>query len=210
MNGVDPARLMRFVLEMRQAGVTDARALSALERTPRGHYAPPHLQGLALDDVGLPLAHAQAMTKPSLIGRVLTALDIAATHSVLEIGCGSGFQAACIASMARKVTTLDRWRDLVTDARERMGTARLMHVAVVLADGCAGYGADAPYDRIVFNVAIPALPADVLDQLAPGGVIVAPIGDDTGQRLTRYRDRREEDWGAVRFAPLEPGLGGTA
>ena len=90
---------MRFVLEMRQAGVTDARVLSALERTPRTHFAPAHLEGLAMDDIGLPLAHAQTMTKPSVVGRVLTALDAQADDRVLEIGTGSGYQAAALAPL---------------------------------------------------------------------------------------------------------------
>ncbi len=97
MSEDDLARLMRFVLEMRQAGVTDARILSALEKTPRTYFAPEHLEGLAMDDIPLPLAHAQTMTKPSIIGRVLTALAPQASDSVLEVGAGSGYQSAVIA-----------------------------------------------------------------------------------------------------------------
>ena len=124
MSDDDLARLMRFVLDMRQAGVTDARALSALEKTPRTYFAPDHLEGLAMDDIPLPLAHAQTMTKPSIIGRVLTALAPQADDNVLEVGSGSGFQAAAIASLARRVVTVERWRDLATDVRGRMGRAR--------------------------------------------------------------------------------------
>src|SRR5262245_27058285 len=98
-------RLMRFVLELRQAGVTDARALSALERTPLTHYAPAHLEGLAMDDVGLPLAHAQTMTRPSVVGRMISALAPQSGDIVLEVGAGSGYQAAAIADLARKVVT---------------------------------------------------------------------------------------------------------
>src|ERR1043165_2495329 len=128
MSEEDLARLMRFVLEMRQAGLTDARILSALEKTPRTYFAPDHLEGLAMDDIPLPLAHAQTMTKPSVIGRVLSALAPQAENNVLEIGTGSGFQAAAIASVARKVVTVERWRDLAAEARGRLGRARLLHV----------------------------------------------------------------------------------
>lgn len=205
----DPARLMRFVLEMRQAGVTDARALSSLERTPRTHYAPEHLEGLALDDVGLPLAHGQTMTKPSIVGRMIAALAPEASDVVLEVGTGSGFQAAAISSIASKVITLDRWNDLVAAARGRFGTARLMRTYAFTADGFEGWADEAPYDRIVINGALEDVPPALLEQLKPGGVIVAPLGDAQGQHLVRYRNGEREDLGAIRMQPLERGLGET-
>lgn len=193
---------MRFVLEMRQAGVTDARALSALERTPRTHYAPAHLEGLALDDVGLPLAHAQTMTKPSTIGRVISALEVRAENVVLEIGTGSGYQAGALSTLAHKVVTLERWRDLVADARVRFGTARLMRTYCHVADGFDGWEEDAPYDRIVINAAVEEIPPALLEQLKPDGILVAPIGD----RLIRYRNGARDDLGPVKFQPLERGV----
>lgn len=207
MMSADPARLMRFVLEMRQAGVTDARALSALERTARPHFAPDHLEGLALDDVGLPLAHAQTMTKPSVVGRVISALAPQDDDVVLEVGAGSGFQAAALSALAHKVVTLDRWSDLVADARGRFGTARLMRTYAHVADGFEGWPEDAPYDRIVVNAAMEDMPAPLLAQLKPGGVLVAPLGDVQNQRLMRVRNGQREDLGPVKFQPLERGLG---
>lgn len=201
----DPARLMRFVLEMRQAGVTDARALSALERTPRSHYAPSHLEGLALDDVGLPLAHGQTMTKPSTVGRMIAALDVQETDVVLEVGAGSGFQAAALSMLAQKVVTLERWRDLAAAARGNFGTARLMRTFAHAADGFEGWADDAPYDRIVVNAALEDLPLALLDQLKPGGVLLAPVGDQN-QRLIRYRNGVREDLGPVKFSPIERGV----
>jgi protein-L-isoaspartate(D-aspartate) O-methyltransferase len=200
-------RLMRFVLELRQAGVTDARALSALERTPRAHYAPEHLEGLALDDIALPLAHGQAMTKPSTVGRILTALAPQAGDVVLEVGTGSGYQAGAIASIAHKVVTLDRWRDLVADARGRFGRARLMRVYAHVAEGLEGWADDAPYDRIVVNAAVEELPPALVEQLKPGGALLAPVGAAEGQRLIRYRNGEREDLGPVKYQPVEPGLG---
>jgi len=198
----DPQRLMRFVLDMRTAGVTDARALRALERTPRDHYAPAHLAALAYDDSGLPLPCGQSMTKPSIVGRMIAALDVRESDNVLEIGTGSGFQAAALASLARKVTTLDRHRQLVTDAREKFGLARLMNVQAHLADGREGWAEGASYDRIVANGAIVSVPDVWRAQLAAGGVIVAPVGE----RLMRFADGGESDLGPIKFAALAEGV----
>jgi len=207
MSDDDLARLMRFVLDMRQAGVTDARALSALEKTPRTYFAPDHLEGLAMDDIPLPLAHAQTMTKPSVIGRVLTALAPQADDNVLEVGSGSGFQAAAIAALARRVVTVERWRDLATDVRGRMGRARLFHVFAHAGDGFEGWTDDAPYDRIIVNAAVEDIPLPLLDQLKAGGVLIAPVGDAEAQRLIRYRNGEREDMGPIKFQPLERGPG---
>ncbi|MEZ5995857.1 MAG: hypothetical protein R3C25_08880 [Hyphomonadaceae bacterium] len=198
---------MRFVLEMRQAGVTDARALAALERTPRSHYAPEHLEGLAMDDVGLPLAHAQTMTKPSIVGRMIAALAPEADDVVLEVGTGSGFQAAAISAAVHKVVTLDRWGNLVVAARGRFGTARLMRTYAFTADGFDGWADDAPYNGIIVNAAMADLPPALIEQLKPGGTLIAPIGDAHGQRLIRLRNGEREDLGPIRFSPLERGLG---
>jgi protein-L-isoaspartate(D-aspartate) O-methyltransferase len=198
---------MRFVLALRQAGVTDARTLSALERTPRTLFAPTHLEGLALDDVALPLPHAQMMTKPSIVGRVLAALAPEPGDTVLEIGTGSGYQAAAIADLALKVVSLDRWRGIVAHARERLVRARATRVIVHLADGHDGWVLDAPYDRIVVNAAVADVPALLLNQLKADGVLIAPVGGAEGQRLIRYRNAQIEDLGPVNFQPLERGLG---
>lgn len=198
----DPARLMRFVLEMRQAGVTDSRVLSALERTSRAHYAPEHLEGLALDDVALPIGHGQSMTKPSVIGRIVSALEVRADDVVLEIGTGSGFQTGVLSDLAHKVVSVERWRDIAAEARGKFGRARLMRTYAHVGDGYSGWEDDAPYDRIVVNVAVDEIPPALLEQLKPDGVLVAPVGD----RLIRYRNGAREDLGPVKLPPIERGV----
>jgi len=201
----DPARLMRFILELRQSGVTDARVLAAMERTPRVHYAPEHLEALAMDDLNLPLAHGQMMTKPSVVGRMLTALNAQSHETILEIGTGSGYQSAALGWLARKVVTLDRYEDLIATARESFGLARLGNVFAHVGDGAKGWAEDSPYDRIMINAEITEIPLDLVAQLKPDGVVVAPVGG----RLRRLRGETREDLGPIDFAPLAEGIGDT-
>lgn len=202
----DFARLMRFVLEMRQTGLTDPRVLAALERTPRAEYAPAHLDALALDDVALPIGHGETMTKPSVVGQAIAALAPQPEDVILEVGTGSGFQAAVLSTLAHKVVTLERWRDLAADARGRFGRARLMRTLAYVADGYEGWQMEAPYDRIVINAAVTDIPLPLIAQLKPGGVIVAARGDAHAQRLVRWRADGVDDVGPAKFALLERGV----
>jgi protein-L-isoaspartate(D-aspartate) O-methyltransferase len=146
------------------------------------------------------------MTKPSVVGRVLMALGVEAGNVVLEVGTGSGYQTAALATLAQRVVTLERWRDLAADARGRFGRARLMNVFAHAADGFDGWAEDAPYDRIVVNAAMDDFPEALIRALKPDGVLVAPLGDAQAQRLIRYRNGERADLGPVTFAPLQRGV----
>lgn len=208
--GIDQ-RLMRFVLEMRQAGVTAPRVLGAMERTPRAAFTPDHMAALALDDVSLPLPCGQIMTKPSLVGRVVTALALSGGERVLEIGCGSGYQTAVMAQIAARVTALDRHVRLVTAARAALGKLRLDPAQTYLGDGRHGWVQGAPYDRIVINAAVASLPERLVEQAGQGAMILAPIGGPLGQRLTVWTVGRDgvlgsgQDLGSVAFPALSEG-----
>jgi protein-L-isoaspartate(D-aspartate) O-methyltransferase len=205
-------RLMRFVLEMRQAGVTEPKVLAAMERTPRAAFAPDHMAALALDDVSLPLPCGQIMTKPSLVGRMVTALALSGGERVLEIGCGSGYQTAVMAQIAARVTGLDRHVRLVTAARAALGKLRLDPAQTYLGDGRRGWVQAAPYDRIILNAAVASLPEPLVEQAAQGGMILAPIVGPLGPRLTLWRVGMDgalgsgQDLGAVAFPALSEGL----
>lgn len=183
----DLDRLMRFVLELRQCGVTDARVLSAMERTPRGHFAPPHFAAVALEDRALPLSHGASMTKPSAMGAILSALRIEPSHHVLEIGTGSGYQAGVLGAMAARVISLERAPELAVQARQKIGQLRLMHVYVYLADGAFGWPSEAPFDRIIANAAAAEIPQAWIEQLAPGGMLIVPILAEETQNVMLYR-----------------------
>jgi len=196
--------LMRFVLGLRQGGVTDARVLAAMERASRTHFAPPQFAAFALEDRGLPLGDGATMTKPSLVARMLQALELRGGETVLEIGTGSGYQAGVLAAIARRVVSLERRRRLAADARAKIGLLRLMHVYVHSADGHEGFDEDAPYDAIIINACVHEPPPAVVNQLAPNGVIVASVDG----RLMQWRNGGSRDLGPAELAPLEAGVSG--
>lgn len=204
----DFARLGRFVLELRQCGVTDQKILAAMERTPRAAFAPAHLQAVALDDVALPMAGGQMMTKPSVIGRMLMALDPAPADAVLEVGAGSAWQSAILAQIARKVTALERVRPLAVEARVRCAELRIENLELHGADGRLGWTEGSPYERIIVNACAPAAPLALLDQLAPGGILLLPLGEPGAARLMRFRKgaAAPDDLGPIQFAPLGEGV----
>lgn len=208
---VDFDKLMRFVLELRQGGVTDARVLAAMERTPRVHFAPEQFKAFAMEDRALPLPDGESMTKPSVVARMLAALELRGGETVLEVGTGSGYQAAALATIARRVVSVERRIALAAEARARIGQLRLMHVYVHAADGADGWADEAPYDAIVVNAAIEAPSPKELDQLAPGGVLVAPVVGENGQRLMQFRKGAGDvlvtrDLGPAQFAPMVRGV----
>ncbi len=205
-------RLMRFILELRQGGVTDARVLSAMERTPRTHFAPAQFAAFALEDKALPLGDGEQMSKPSTVARMLAALDLKGGDTVLDVGSGSGYQAAVIGVVARRVISLERRQAIAAAARGKIGELRAMHVYIHCADGHDGCPDEAPYDRIVINAAVEAPPVALVTQLLAGGVLVAPIGAAQGeQRLTQFRKSVDggfttQDFGPIRMRALEPGV----
>ncbi len=208
-------KLMRFVLELRQGGVTDARVLAAMERTPRAHFAPEQFRAFAMEDRALPLPDGESMTKPSVVARMLAALELRGGETVLEVGTGSGYQAAALATIARRVVSLERRIALAAEARARIGQLRLMQVYVHAADGAEGWAEDAPYDAIVVNAAIETPSPSEMKQLATGGVLVAPVVGENGQRLMQFRQGADgrfttRDLGPAQFAPMARGLVGDA
>jgi protein-L-isoaspartate(D-aspartate) O-methyltransferase len=178
-------RMMQFVLALRQGGVS----------------------AFAFEDRALPLADGATMTRPSLVARMLQALELRGGETVLEVGTGSGYQAAVLAAIARRVASLERRRTLAGDARARIGQLRLMHVYVHGADGNAGWADDAPYDAIVINASIAEPPEKLVAQLAATGVLVAAKDG----RLTQWRKGVDgalavRDLGPADLAPLETGV----
>jgi protein-L-isoaspartate(D-aspartate) O-methyltransferase len=207
----DAERKMRFLFALRSKGVTDRRVLSAMERIDRGAFVKGIFAERAYEDVPLPIACGQTISQPSVVGLMTQALEVGQRDKVLEIGTGSGYQAAVLAELARRVYTLDRHRRLVREAEETFRTLGLTNIVARAADGSFGLPEQAPFDRILVTAAAEDPPGPLLAQLRIGGIMVLPVGQsDHVQRLIKVTRTPEgydyEELRAVRFVPLIEGL----
>jgi protein-L-isoaspartate(D-aspartate) O-methyltransferase len=205
------ARKLRLLMELRRAGIGDARVLGALEKTPRELFVPEAFQDQAYENVALPISHGQTVSQPYVVALMTERLELSERHKVLEIGTGSGYQAAILARLARRVFTIERYRELLRDAEQRFRELGLHNIVCRHGDGSRGWSEQAPFDRIVVTAAAAEVPAALVDQLAPGGIMILPVGED-------YRDQQllrvcrieggvtTEDLGGVRFVPLIEGV----
>ena len=202
---------MQFVYQLRSKGVTDARVLEAMEAIDRGDFVKGIFADRAYEDMPLPIASGQTISQPTVVGLMTQALEITPKSKVLEVGTGSGYQAAILAKLARRVYTIDRHRSLVMDSRklfERMG---LHNITAIAGDGSFGLPEQAPFDRIVLTAAAEDPPGPLLAQLAIGGIMVLPVGQsDAVQTLLKVRRLETgfdyEELMPVRFVPLLEGL----
>ena len=205
-------RKMQFLFALRSRGVTDSRVLSAMERIDRAHFVKGIFADKVYTDVPLPIASGQTISQPSIVGLMTQALDVSPRDKVLEVGTGSGYQAAILSLLARRVYTIDRFRRLVADARTVFEANDLSNITAVTNDGSFGYPEQAPFDRILVTAAAEDPPGPLLAQLRVGGIMVLPVGQSdavqTLIRATRTETGYEyEELRQVRFVPLIEGLG---
>jgi protein-L-isoaspartate(D-aspartate) O-methyltransferase len=165
-------------------GIRDARVLDAMRRVPRHVFVEPGTQGLAYADRALPIGGGQTISQPYMVAAMTEALRLQGTERVLEVGTGSGYQAAILAELARDVVTIERYADLADAARARLAALGYHNVRVIVGDGSLGSEADAPYEGILVAAASPRIPASLKRQLADGGRLVIPIGPPDQQFLT--------------------------
>jgi protein-L-isoaspartate(D-aspartate) O-methyltransferase len=201
---------MEFLLTLRRRGIGDAAVLRAMDEVPREHFVPSDFAEGAYADQALPIACGQTISQPYVVAYMTEQLELQPHHKVLEIGTGSGYQAAVLSRIAREVWSVERYRTLAESARVRLETLGLTNVHVVVGDGMKGLPEQAPFDRIIVTAAAEEIPDALFDQLGPDGILLSPVGphDDT-QVIVRYRNRRDgltaEDLIAVRFVPLLAG-----
>ncbi len=175
-----------LVRTIQAAGVRDPRVLQAFRDAPRAGFVPPHLAAQAYVDRPLPIPHEQVTTQPSLIARMVEALELAGSERVLEIGTGYGFQTALLARLARFVWSIERWPDLAAAARANLARAGIANVEVVVGDGTEGLPQHAPFDAIIVSAAFPQVPPPLVEQLAVGGRLVHPIGPGGAEEVVRF------------------------
>lgn len=205
-------RKMRFLFQLRSRGVTDTRVLTAMEKIDRGLFVRNVFADRAYEDMPLPIACGQTISQPSVVGLMTQALAVAPRDTVLEVGTGSGYQAAVLSQLARRVYTVDRYRRLVREASELFRQLDLANVTAFTADGSHGLPDQAPFDRIIVTAAAEDPPGPLLEQLKPGGIMVVPVGQsDAVQALIKVtrtsRGFDYEELRPVRFVPLVEGMG---
>jgi protein-L-isoaspartate(D-aspartate) O-methyltransferase len=202
------ARMVREQIAAR--GVRDPRVLAAMEAVPRDIFVPADSVGEAYAERALPIDCGQTISAPAIVGIMTAALDVSDRDRVLEIGTGSGYQAAVLAKLARRVYTVDRFRTLVAAAEQRCAALNLSNITTRVGDGMKGWPEQAPFDKIVITAAGETVPELLLAQVRIGGIIVAPVGPPDGVqklvKIIRTEDGYERSVLAdVRFVPLIPG-----
>ncbi|QFU09370.1 Protein-L-isoaspartate O-methyltransferase [Rhodobacteraceae bacterium THAF1] len=208
----DAEARMRLLFALRSNGITDERVLNAMEKIDRARFVRGVFQPRAYDDTPLPIECGQTISQPSVVGMMTQALDVRPRDKVLEIGCGSGYQAAILSQLARRVYTLERYKPLARSAQTTLQQLDISNVTVLAADGAVGLPEQAPFDRILVTAAAEDVPPALLAQLRIGGIMVVPVGQsDHVQTLLKVtRTEAGPDYttlGEVRFVPLVEGMG---
>ena len=205
------AQKIRLLMHLRRRGVACSRTLEAIELIPREIFIPSTFQHQSYEDMALPIGLGQTISQPSVVATMTQALGLNDRHKVLEIGTGSGYQAAILSKLCRRLYTIERHKPLLQQAEERFAEMRLRNITAMNGDGMKGWRFQAPFDRIIVTAAAHGdIPDELMEQLAIGGLMIAPIGNhDSEQMLVKIRRVSEEHYEreglfAVRFVPLLP------
>jgi protein-L-isoaspartate(D-aspartate) O-methyltransferase len=198
---------MEFQLTLRRRGISDQAVLRAMDAVPREHFVTADFTDSAYADQALPIACGQTISQPYVVAYMTEQLEVRPEHRVLEVGTGSGYQAAILSQLAREVVSIERYRTLADTARDRLKTLGYGNVTVRAGDGIAGAADAAPFDRIIITAAAEDVPQALLDQLADDGKMVLPLGPRGGtQHIVKLSKAAgavvRQDLIAVRFVPL--------
>lgn len=207
-----PPRVIRLIMHLRNAGITDTAVLGALERIPREIFIPEQMQDQAYEDIALPIGRGQTISQPFVVAFMTQALELNDRMKVLEIGTGSGYQACILAKLCRRVYSIERHKPLLEKAEKIFDALRLRNITAICGDGMKGWPQQAPFDRIIVTAgAMEGPPPALLDQLSIGGIMIIPVGKSGNQVLRRYKKESEETFAVkdlmpVRFVPLLPDI----
>lgn len=207
---------IELIMSLRNHGVVDRRVLAAIERVPRESFVPETLSAHAYEDQALPIECGQTISQPFVVAYMTHKLNVEDRHKVLEIGTGSGYQAAVLARLCRRVYTIERYRTLLRQAQAHFDELSITNITAMVGDGFKGWPQQAPFDRIIVTAAVSEIPEELIDQLKDGGVMVLPVDaaeSDFGgkyQKIVRVtkqgNDVETENLIDVRFVPLVPGI----
>ena len=192
-----------MVRQLQRLGIREPRVLAAMSRVRRDAFVPDDWREAAYEDRALPIGEGQTISQPYVVARMTELLDVRPEHKVLEVGTGSGYQAAVLGELARAVVSVERHAPLADRSRRLLADLGYQNVRVITGDASLGHPGDAPYDRIIVTAATPRIDPALAAQLSADGLLVAPVGDEEMQELTvRDAHGREERHEAVRFVPL--------
>ncbi|HEY8190540.1 MAG TPA: protein-L-isoaspartate(D-aspartate) O-methyltransferase [Micavibrio sp.] len=206
------AKIIRLIMHLRNAGITDTRVLSAMERVPRDIFIPRQMHDQAYEDIAVPIGRGQTISQPFVVAFMTQALELDEKHKVLEIGTGSGYQSCILARLCRRVYTIERHRPLLEGAEKIFDHLKLRNITAIAGDGMKGWPQEMEFDRIIVTAAAQDKPPQaLLDQLTIGGIMIVPVGKSGNQVLRRYKKEADETYAvkdlmAVRFVPLLPNL----
>lgn len=192
--------------QIRARGITNPRVLGAMREIPRHLFIPPPYDRAAYEDAPLPIGNGQTISQPYIVALMTELLDPHPNNNILEVGAGSGYQAAILSLLVQHVTTIERIPDVADLARKNLAKLGLQNISIIVCDGTRGYPDNAPYNGIMITAATPEIPKPLIDQLAIGGVLVAPVGDREIQELMTVTKKEKEivrsAHGGARFVPL--------
>jgi protein-L-isoaspartate(D-aspartate) O-methyltransferase len=199
-------RLKMVEHQIAARGIRDQRVLSTMKDVPRHLFVPPPYDKSAYEDCPLPIGNGQTISQPYIVALMTELLILQPTDSVLEIGTGCGYQAAVLATLVQRVTTIERIPEVARLAKKNLAALVIKNVEVNVGDGTLGYPQKAPYEGIIITAATPSVPWPLIEQLAEGGRLIVPVGGRDIQDLIRLRKKggslNEEKHGGVRFVPL--------
>lgn len=210
MIDTDPAKI-QLIMELRRGGIRDARLLNVMETLPREAFVEPAFKSRAYENTALPIASGQTISQPFTVAFMTQALDVGPRMKVLEVGTGSGYQAAVLARLCRRVYSVERYRSLLDKARGRFDALHITNITTRHGDGMKGWPEQAPFERIIVTAAAAGSPQALVDQLAEGGVMVFPLekapGEQAIMRLLKTENGPDiEELLPTRFVPLVEGV----
>lgn len=199
-----------LIMQLRRRGIRDADVLRAIERIPRELFVDEAFSEHAYQDIALPIECGQTISQPFVVAFMTEKLELKPTHKVLEIGTGSGYQAAILSQLCRRVYSVERWRELQKAAEARLAKLKITNVTTIIGDGWLGWPPQAPFDRIIVTAAALDAPAALLDQLKEGGRMIIPLGETRDTQSLVQIDKTPEGLVEtpllpVRFVPLVHG-----